>query len=319
MGSGWTEFWRKNKRLCQILIAVLAVFGIEKWAIFWQLCEQLISNRLFSSSWWSSPIWLLQPGTPGTNAVLRAMLFAVVGGIFINGYFSYRHRNSPLTLLSTSISLRFSQNGKKCTTRRVQRFRANRPGVRAYYMKISTEAPKATMPRNELEVSLGGNPANKNGVALKTFGNPRSWELVCEYETDLPYSWFLPFIPGFCLRGTLDGKPNVFKRFITEHRIRSVTLDEYDQPTNRYQIVASRYDHQSIAIELDFSDDAWKPDKDHIQAIRRLSNAVFKISVEKVIEKDYVYRVEIDALQKDEILSVSWDRPQSQRVQTSLD
>ena len=300
-----------------MLFGVVAILGIDQWDILGDLATTLFANRLLNTAWWTAPLGILpDTSSPAAFATARAVLFVFAVGIVMNACISYRFRHAPLTLLASRIELLFKNGGKETTIRRTLRIRANRPGVTAYFAQMSVDKNDASFADGSFTARLINKvDGDKNKVKLHKIGSNRSVDILVNFDNPLPHSWLLPFIPSFILRFERKHLPGFLRKYVTELVVEATTENEYDGVNNRYQVRSTRYNHQSVEIELDFSADSWRPaDAAAIMVVRRLSNAVFEKAAEKHSSKDHCYRVEVDGLERDEILSVAWTRPPSPRA-----
>lgn len=304
------EFFRKNKLLIQSVTLVAAFFGFDGWKTLQEVGAVIsahfdISGTLFNIHWWESSV----VGVPGA----RFFLAVIVVGTIVNAAFTIRNRNRPLTVLCTEVALQFRDGGRDVISTRKQVMHANRPGIKAYFLKVTHDAPNGRfrpepLMGHELTAWIE-NPANLKVMPHVTgFGKARDIDLV--YSAQLPYSWVITLIPRWFLEWGPEKLPQWIGKYLVVQRVRYSSLDEYDGDYAKFTASSTRYSHQRITVELDFSHDAG-PKPRHakdIAVFRRLANALSEEAALPTDRQD-VYRVNINAgLTKDESLVLTWKR-----------
>lgn len=308
--DAFKEFFRKNKLLFQAVILVASFFGFDGWRTLQEIGAVIgahfdVSGTLLSLHWWSSSV----VGVPGA----RFFLAVVVVGTVVNATFTIRNRNRPITVLCTEITLQFLDGGKDVISKRKQVMHANRPGIKAYFLKVTHDAPNGRFKPDpatgkELAAWIENPPNLKITPHMTGTGKAREIDLV--YSSQLPYNWKITLIPRWFLEWGPEKLPRWISKYLVVQRVVYSTLEEYDGDYAKFSINCTRYSHQRVTVELDFSYDKGPKPQDVTDVIvfRRLANA---LSEETALptEKQDVYRVNIDAgLARDESLMVSWKR-----------
>jgi hypothetical protein len=304
------EFARKNKLFLQFIAVVAAFFGFDGWKTLKAIGSVLashfdISNTLLSLSWWTSDV----VGIPGA----RFFLVIVVIGIVFNAAFTIRTRNRPLSILSTHLTLQFRNGGAEAIATRRQVLHANRPGIAAYFLKITHDAPNGALKldaaaKEELEVWLE-HPRNLSvNPRITKIGKLREIDMV--YSSALPYSWILTLLPNWVLEWGPQRLPGWIDKYLVVQHVRYVSVREYDGDYAKFTASSPRYSHHRISIVLDFSQDLGpRPhNASEITVFRRLQNAV---SEEAAIQTGTpnVYQITLaPGLTKEESLVVTWKR-----------
>lgn len=304
------EFFRKNKLLVQSVALVAAFFGFDGWKTLQEVGAVVrthfnVPGTLLSLHWWTSSV----VGVP----FARIFLLVIVVGIIVNAIFTIRNRNRPLTVLCTEITLQFRDGGKDVITKRKQLMHANRPGIKAYFIKVTHDAPNGRfkpdpVSGNELMAWIE-NPEDLK-ITPRMTGTRAVRDIDLVYSSPLPYGWIITLIPRWFLEWGPEKLPERIAKYLVVQRVLYTSVDEYDGDYAKIGVSCTRYSHQRVTIELDFSNDTGlKPTSAaDVTVFRRLANA---LSEETALPTDTpgIYRVIVNAgLAKDESLVVTWKR-----------
>jgi len=293
------EFFRLNKVLFQFLLGMAILLGLDEGKTLLLVAQKIssglqLSATILSQEWWFSSIW----GVPG-GRIFLAIFFC---GVLTNALFTIKYRNKPLSVLATSIELRFTHGGAEVVTTRTQTVVANRPGIAAYFFNSALDSPNGTFGAQTCWIK---HPHDLS-VTPRVVGNSRSKEIYLCYSKELPYG----LVPRWILHWGPNRLPKFIDRYLVEQVVRSVSLNEYNSETPKFQTTSTRYQHLSINIKLDFSHDVGPRPRsvDDIRVVRRLANAVRDERANPTSTAD-IYEVDVGGgLSKDETITIMWDR-----------
>ena len=304
------EFFRKNIAWFQFVLGAAAFFGMADWKTLHELLTNLntrlnLGGNVFSGSWWIGAVL----GVPG----IRIFFAAIVLGTISNAIFTFRTRNKPLSILSTDVSMKFTDGGAKAVISRRQVLHANRPGIAAYFIKITLESPPASFerdPANSTDVTAWLESPPGLAIVPRSIGRRNVRDVNLCFTPALPYNWILSVIPRWVLGWGPNNLPKFIGRYLVVQNVTYTALKEYDDHDAKYQATSTRYLHNKITIKLDFSADTGPCPKSptDISVMRRISNAVFD---EHAIPTNQpgVYTIDIGSgMNKDETIVVTWAR-----------
>jgi len=304
------EFFRKNIALFRLLLGAAAFFGMADWKTLHELLTNFdtrlnLGGNVFSGSWWISEVL----GIPG----IRIFLAAIVLGTVSNGVFTFRTRNKPLSILRTDVAMKFTDGGARAVISRRQVLHANRPGIAAYFIKVTLESPPASFEKKADNLTdIDAWLENPTGLVIEpiTIGGRNVRDVNLRFTPALPYNWILSVIPRWILEWGPNYLPKFIGRYLIVQNVTYTALKEYDDHDAKYQATSTRYQHNKITIKMDFSADNGPCPKSaaDISVMRRISNAVFD---EHAIPTNQpgVYTIDIgNGMDKDEAVVVTWIR-----------
>lgn len=202
---------------------------------------------------------------PPTFFTERPILFLLSGFflfLFITGL---RHRNIPLTVLSTDIELMFdTADGSRVRITRIQRLRANRDDVTAYFQNL-TVAGTGRIPREDIDFKIYGDPLNLLGWNITpTYtpkqgryisGNEQAWEAIHTFNPPLPRFWYL------------------FNLNTVTRTAKTLHIDQFKGNEESYEIQTPFYPHKKLTITVNFHPDR-PPKVEECKALRIVANGV---------------------------------------------
>jgi hypothetical protein len=162
---------------------------------------------------------------------------------------SWAYRNLPISVIWTKLNVHFeAEDGSLVRIEREQALRANQPGVTAYFMNCRPTAPTGIVSGASIKGALYCD--NKQySDRIELHGNEtRGFEVTHDFESPLPYAWYMPLIPMFLLNREPEQMMRWLKKKIVVRRLSVSYSNEFniDRPSMNFH--ASVYSQHNISI-----------------------------------------------------------------------
>ena len=185
----------------------------------------------------------------------RLPFFFLLLALLYRSWMHFRFRNTPLTVLTTHITLRFEKSdGSYVHVFREQTVRANQPNVKAYY---TTMTPRwgGTIARSTIESGLSNETKKIFSSSDVTGHEATGWQLVQTFDPAVPYTPFFPFIPRFLFKEN----NRYFQKYVLKRHSRCYYENDFIDPDPYFSLKAERYTHHEVEIILQFDVNAVPP------------------------------------------------------------
>lgn len=276
-------------RLLSPILYAVSLLGLFGYSSISDVYSELAQKDY--SSWLSSFSFLFYDWRLAFLLILLALLYRTL--------VRFRFRNTPLTVLTTHITLNFeASDGSKVYVFREQTIRANHPNVKAYY---TTMTPRwgGTIDRNTIKSDLSNNTEKISSSSDVTGHEATGWQLVQTFNPEIPYTPIFPFIPRFLFKE----ENRFFRKYVLKRYSKCYYSNDFIAPDPYFSLKAERYTHHQVEIRLEFAANAVPPSKSmKAQLIDRHGVSDVKVSPTK---NENVYLVNVFNLKHDE-LRISW-------------
>ena len=223
---------------------------------------------------------------------------------------NYRFKHSPISILSTDITLRFlTPDGSDVRVFRTQTLCANHPHVTAHY---SAMTPKwgGKIEKASIDCQLTGHN-EKLTSTFDVIGNETTgWELIQRFEPFIPYTPIFPFVPT----AYLNENNRIFSKYVLKKTSGCNYINDFNAESPEFNMRALQYTHHKVKVTLLFADDG-TPKANSIRAQLIHRNGIRDITPEKRAEPtNFVVRV--SNLRNDR-LHITWRWPDPTEVSGS--
>ena len=231
---------------------------------------------------------------------MRVLCLVVVicGGYII--LISFWYRDTPITVVKTSINATFNHDLSRADIHREQIMRANRRDVTAYFTSSIPSSLSGCTPKSEITMDVFCQGMDATLTSFHSVGSDESGYAITHYfGAPLPYRWYMPLIPNWALNKRPEDLPGFIRNNLVIRRQRVVYVNEYNVDEPSMSFTVHRYPHMNFLLELHFPHDVPKS----LIAERVIANGVIKVWYEAFTSKSA--RIRVDKM-RSETLRVRW-------------